>query len=125
MSAVEIIDSLSIEVDADLVVELDDQIAAADEIQALEDAPASGSKLALVGAGGTIYAKFSPGPSGSGPCNKKGTGAFVGSKSPSGLTGNYKLVVARLTVKLYQGSNLTWSGTGLQKGLSGSWDVKF
>ncbi|KAG8215609.1 hypothetical protein J3R82DRAFT_7474 [Butyriboletus roseoflavus] len=124
MSAVEIIDSLSIELDADLVVEFDDQIAAADEIQALEYPGAAYSKLALVSVGGTIYAKFSPGPSGSGPCNKKGTGAFAGSKSPSGFTGNYKLVVARLTVKLYQGDNLVWSGTGLQKGLSGSWDVK-
>ncbi|KAG8215608.1 hypothetical protein J3R82DRAFT_3460 [Butyriboletus roseoflavus] len=126
MSATEIINSLGIQGDHNLVVELDEHLAAADEVHSLEQhaTATATTKLALVGSGSTIYAKFSPGPAGTGPCTKKGTGAFASSKPVSGLSGNYQLEVGRVTVKLQQGSKVIWSGTGLQKGLSGTWNIK-
>ncbi|KAH7881726.1 hypothetical protein F5I97DRAFT_1932724 [Phlebopus sp. FC_14] len=127
MSAQEVVAALNIELEADVVSELAENLAAAEEVLSLEEfaARASSSKLALVAVGGTLYAKFSPGPSGSGPIRKSGTGGFTGKVAPSTLKGTYTLDVGRISVKLYQGSTVIWSGAGLQKGLSGKWEIKF
>ncbi|KDQ24217.1 hypothetical protein PLEOSDRAFT_161738 [Pleurotus ostreatus PC15] len=71
--------------------------------------------------GGTLHFD-GPKFSGSGPCEKKGSGGFYVNKTTMGGRGTYKLYFERFSVKLelYSGNKLvdTIKGNGAQKGLS-------
>jgi len=110
--------------DTDLSADLDECVKAADAEAVSEGLVASAStKLALVGTGSTIAATLG-GKLGKGPCSKKGTGAFTGNQVS--LAGKYTLTVSRTTAKLADaGGKEVYKGKGLEKGLTGTWEVKF
>ncbi|KAF7970995.1 hypothetical protein HWV62_22247 [Athelia sp. TMB] len=110
----------------ELALYLDDCMEVADDDAKDFTARDAESKALLVGGASIITIVFKPGPAGSGPCTKKGSGAFTGKLAPANLGGRQvDLVVSRTTVKLVDNGVEIWKGKGLQKGLTGTWKVAF
>lgn len=103
------------------------------EVPELTAAELAASGTLKIGAVKGILIWHLPTYKGSGDCSKKGTGAFKGKEpqiSTSTLPGEYELTCERTkaTLKLYDkngGLAGTFTGYGLQKGLTGTWKGKW
>ncbi|KAF7315006.1 hypothetical protein MIND_00014700 [Mycena indigotica] len=119
---------LKADLSTDLAADLDECVAAANAEDVSELVAASGgkkTKCGLVGTGSTLTVTLD-GKLGQGPCSKKGTGAYVGNKVSTPFVGEYTVEVSRISVKITDpAGKVVFKGKGLEKGLTGTWTVKF